>query len=227
MKVFGLPPKQSVALRKDFFKEDMIDVEFLQTHPGFAFEGTPVMIMAGLTLSNMEGFPEDGLPRGKVVGILRRWHENLQRAYAHSCTYVDSEPQSRPHLLISIDPTQDKDIIQPAYEGQAEFTKNFAHRLRRDAPVTRDFDPLAFDVDYPWYPQSHVITHDLMPLRGMDLIDNVPTHLEKGGRYIVNNTYKWPLPVMTKMASDAGFRQRAVFTDLDGRIHLLCFEAVF
>ena len=202
---FSISQNQAIAVQKNFFKEKTIDPTFDAQFPNFDFKGTPVMVVAGLTLSNMEGVPEDGLPKDQVISILKRWRGDLTEAYNRA-----SHPKGKPLLILSVDHSQDGPMIEAAYQGQERFTLNFPHRIIRDAPVSEGFDPEGFDVEYKWHPESHVITHVLIPKKDMRYsIDGVPVFMSKGERFIVNNTYKYPENEFEDMTNEAGYTVKA------------------
>ena len=220
---FSLEVTQSVALQNDFFKEPTIDESFDIDYPDFKFKGTPVMIVAGLTLSNMEGFPEDGLPKNRVVSILKRWRADLLKAFNKS-----ANPQGNPLLIISVDHNQNGPMIEQAYQGQEEFTLNFPYRIVRDAPVSEGFNPEGFKVEYKWHTHSHVITHSLIPTEDMHYcIDGVPVFMPENERFIVNNTYKYPEGDWEDMVDLAAFNIKAKIQQPDNPIAVYVLEARF
>lgn len=197
MEEFQLSRCQSPTVGVDFFSGSILTKNLQDSD--FVFEGTPVMVVAGLTLSNISGFPENGLPRQKVYSTLKLWKDDLVQAFN-----LSSNAGAAPHLIISIDHTQNGSKVEAAYAGQAEFTKNLPHRLKRDLVANDNFDPYSFSVQYTWHSTSSVITHDLYPQKTMTLLDDSPS-MEKDQRYIVNNTYKYPREFFREIVDDVGF----------------------
>ena len=165
-------------------------------------------------LPNIASSDTGGIPADKVKTLLRRFSGMLG---------------ANSHLLVTYDSNQDERSIFAAYDHplQRAFGSNLMHRIVRDLPVTRGFDPTAWRYEPIWKPENHQVCHTVFceKAQAFRLGDNSYS-IEKGQSFVLNNSFKYPSGLVEKLAKQAGFETINVVKDRQDRIamHMLRFD---
>ena len=165
----------------------------------------------GSSISNIEGSPTDGLPEDEIVRQLARLRIALG---------------PRGALLMAYDANQDKDSIMRSYLHplQIAFGSNIMHRIKRDLPVYGDFEPEAWRYEPVWHAATHQLCHTVVCERDQTFwLDNERFSIKAGERFILNNSYKYPVQKMQEWGARAGFAHQDCVMDSDNReaLHLM------
>ncbi len=170
-----------------------------------------VGLFFGGTIANFEGHPNDGLPGERAIALLRRIREILGEDGT---------------LLITNDTNQDEASVLLSYLHplQVAFGSNIMHRVKRDLPVYGDFDPEAWRYEPVWHAKSHQLCHTVICERDQSFwLGNERFNIKAGERFILNNSFKYPVAKMKEWAHAAGFGTHRHIMDHENRqaLHLM------
>ncbi len=112
-------------------------------------KATRLATMFGLTLFNVDVRRDANhdliMPEKAIRNRLRNIHQSLGKNGI---------------LITTHDANQDREKIENAYKGEADFAENLAHRIKRDTPYkTIDTNNVKFRVE--WHPESLILGHYL------------------------------------------------------------------
>jgi uncharacterized SAM-dependent methyltransferase len=189
------------AFNMDFFGED------IPLPAGHARLG----LFFGSSISNLEGNPEDGIPEEEIIRQLSHLHRVLGEDGA---------------LLMAYDANQDEASILQSYlhELQKAFGVNVMHRIKRDLPIHGDFDPYAWKYEPVWHEKTHQLCHTVICERDQSFwLDDERFDIKAGERFILNNSYKYPVQKMREWGEKAGFSRQSHVMDHQNReaLHLM------
>lgn len=119
-------------------------------------------------------------------------------------------------LLIGVDLKKDPSILHAAYNDRegvtAEFNLNLLRRINRE--LGGDFDFRAFRHEAVWHPSPGRIEMHLVSEREQEVhIGEHTFSFEEGETIHTENSCKFSLDEFRRMARDAGFEIRSVWTD--------------
>lgn len=189
------------------FQADYVEDEIKLPH------GKNFGVFLGSTISNIEGHPQDGIPVEEIISLMAKLKEVLG---------------DNSELLMDYDANQDEQSILASYmhELQMEFGRNIMHRVVRDLPVYGDFDPNAWRYDPVWHEKTHQLCHTIVSERNMDFyIGNERFKIMAGERFILNNSFKYPVEKMREWCQQAGWSTQSHVTDYQNRIALQLMAA--
>lgn len=175
-------------------------------------EGTrKIGLFFGGTIANFEGHPTQGLPAERVIALLKRMRELLG---------------SDGSLFITNDSNQDEESILSSYLHplQIAFGSNLMHRVKRDLPVSKGFDPCAWRYEPVWHAANHQLCHTVVCERTQDFwLGEEYFKINVGERFILNNSFKYPVSKIKEWAHEAGFNSHQHVMDHQNRqaLHLM------
>ncbi len=180
-------------------------VDYTQDEINIPHKGRVVALFFGGTIGNFEGHPNEGLPEDKVVEYLK----SVKKIIGSDGT-----------LMITHDANQDETSILRSYLHplQVAFGSNIMHRVKRDLPVYGDFDPDAWHYEPVWHEKNHQLCHTILCDRDQTFwLGQERFKIHAGERFILNNSFKYPVHKMKEWASLAGFGEQAHVMDHQGR----------
>jgi dimethylhistidine N-methyltransferase len=114
-------------------------------------------------------------------------------------------------LLLGTDMAKDRSILLPAYDDAQgvtqAFNKNILHRLNRELGAT--FDVHAFHHVAVWNPKQSRMEMHLESLRKQEVaipMLDLRIRFSKGERIHTENSYKYTMPMVRKMFTEAEFK---------------------
>lgn len=156
----------------------------------------PVIWFPGSTIGNFS--PREA---GAFLHRLRRWGEG------------------RAELLIGVDLRKDRTTLEAAYNDAqgvtAEFNRNLLLHINR--ALGADFQPESFQHAARWNEKIGAIQMFLLSQRSQHCrIDGHGIDLAEGEEICTEYSYKYAPQQFSAMASDAGWREHALYTDCKG-----------
>jgi len=201
----ALPRAKIIPSLSNFLK-DMI--------PPTASLGRRVMAEFGITRGNMEGFANDPFPSFVFLSDMAFHREQLHPGDLY---------------VLSFDANQDEKSIHDAYNSPwlTKWGQELFWLMKRELSITGDFDPESFVFHPIWYAASHINTNNMVATRDMVFsIGGTDIEVRKGEAFGITNSYKIPVPLFTKIASQAGFEAVHFFQDAEKRMTLAVLRAV-
>ena len=130
-------------------------------------------------------------------------------------------------LVVGADATQDPAVLLAAYDDAqgvtAEFNRNLLVRINRE--LRADFDLAAFRHEARHDAALRRVEMHLVSLRAQSVqVLGRRFHFEAGESIHTENSYKHGVLHLQRLASRAGWSQRAVWMDADARFALHAFE---
>jgi len=150
-------------------------------------------IFLGGSISNIEGHPDNGIPNAKIVDYLAKFKTILG---------------NNAEMLITYDSKQDEQSIIESYmhPAQTEFGRNIMRRIVRDLPIAGNFDPNAWIYEPLWHKKSHQLCHTVIAQADMSfLLGRENFKVKDGERFILDNSFKYPVEIMKDLMSEAGW----------------------
>ena len=128
-------------------------------------------------------------------------------------------------LIVGVDTNQNEPSLRKAYDDgkMANVTLSILHYMNRDLPVS-GFDAGAFDYKFNWDPSTHCVEHNVIATEDQDFVlDGIPVEIEKGTKFHLLSSYKYPVDYFQEIAKTAGLQPLDCFVDPNGRmaIHVL------
>jgi uncharacterized SAM-dependent methyltransferase len=130
------------------------------------------------------------------------------------------------YLLLGFDANQNAESLYASYGSpvMARLFEDTMWRIARDTPI--EFDPSSYAYHGIWKADEHRFAHCVKATRNNIIclpgrMINVP----KGHLFHLQNSYKFPVEFLAKAASNAGWKQKMVWTETD-RCHYMLLEAV-
>jgi L-histidine N-alpha-methyltransferase len=124
---------------------------------------------------------------------------------------IRSELSPGDALLLGTDMAKDRSILLPAYDDAQgvtqAFNKNILHRLNRE--LSANFDVHAFHHVAIWNPKQSRMEMHLESLRKQEVgipMLGLRLKFSKGERIHTENSYKYTMPMVRNMFTDAGFK---------------------
>lgn len=191
--IFGgaFPRAPIQEFHADFFKDDI----------SLPNSGHPLALFFGSSISNLEGSPEDILPESEIIWQLSR----LRKIVGDNGS-----------LLMAYDANQDGASILKSYNHpfQIAFGFNITHRIQRDLPVSGNFNPYSWHYEPIWHPQNHQLCHTLICDEPQDFwLGQQYFSIKKGEKFILNNSFKYPVEKMQEWGLKAGFSHQKFIQD--------------
>ena len=190
-------------LHADFFKDEV----------ALPSDGQPFALFFGSSISNLEGSPEDGLPEAEIVWQLSRLRKIVGDKGA---------------LLMAYDANQDRQSILKSYNHpyQAAFGSNIVYRMQRDLPISGNFKPESWHYEAVWHPKTHQLCHTLVCDEQQNFwLGRERFLINQGERFILNNSFKYPVEKMHEWGMKAGFSHQKFIQDENKREVLLLMHA--
>jgi uncharacterized SAM-dependent methyltransferase len=128
--------------------------------------------------------------------------------------------------LITFDTCRDAKRLVAAYNHPyfAQFNLNVLHRIRRDCPSIV-FDPFAWRYLAVWNPETFALEHHLVATRAQEIhLSRETISVLAGESFIVDNSFKFPIDIVSKIAASAGWRDPRTLGS-DGHTQLLLLSA--
>lgn len=165
----------------------------------YPVEGTELGVLFGLTLMNVEGFPDQAPPRQAYI-------KNMKAIYA----------QMRPgaHFVTSVDHNQDAASIEASYAGQTEFAKDM---LRRTESISPD------DVDFivKYHAESQTLAHGFRFINDAEIFSRSGIRQFHAGDILwFNNSVKPTLESTEEWNRSAGFTYARMERPMDSQNRL-------
>ena len=130
-------------------------------------------------------------------------------------------------LLIGVDLKKDSSTLHAAYNdadgATAEFNLNLLTRINRELGAnfnTDDFSHHAFYNEQKGRVEMHLVCNRSQSVS----IDSEYFHFDEGDTIHTENSYKYHIDEFQKLASEAGFKARRVWTDEENLFSLHYFE---
>lgn len=187
----AMPNVHINALTKNFFKDDLgALLDAVNDNRNTAM----VQMFLGGTVAN---FPTDHpptMPKRQLSAMLR----NFRKA-AHF--------QRDNFLLVSHDCNQDhKSLVESYSEPEnARFALNVLHKIRSELDTT-NFSPDNFSYEPVWTPSISLLSHNAVAKKTHSFkIGQTEISVNKGQKFALIHSFKYPVPVFQKTALDAGF----------------------
>ncbi|ERT03823.1 hypothetical protein M595_6237, partial [Lyngbya aestuarii BL J] len=128
-------------------------------------------------------------------------------------------------LIVGVDTNQNEFSLRKAYDDgrMARLTLSILHFINRDLPIS-GFDASAFNYEFNWVPSTHCVEHNVRATQEQNfLLDGIPVQIEKGTKFHLLSSYKYPVDYFQDLAKKAGLQPLDCFVDQNGRmaIHIL------
>lgn len=127
-------------------------------------------------------------------------------------------------LVIGTDSNQNKETLQKAYsEKMAKLTETIPHFINRELPI-EGFDPYAFEYKFYWDKDNYCVQHNVLATKEQDFIlDEIPVHIDRGTKFHLLSSYKYPVEYFQDIARQAGFKPLDYFVHDNQRmtVHIL------
>ena len=187
-----MPPVMSDELSDVRIVPDMSDFNEAAFPKGLG-KGRRVIAEFGMTVGNMEGFPEDGFP----VHIIRKtWAKHRSRMKAGDI------------YTFTFDCNQNGGEVERAYNSKwtTFWGRELFQVMANELPIEGDFDPKSYVFRDEWEKQSHGGFNYMIAQRKMDFaIAGHPITIEKGEGWGITNSYKMPEEIAEDTAEQTGF----------------------
>lgn len=188
-------------IHADFFKDEI----------SLPTDCQPFALFFGSSISNLEGCPEDGLPESEIVWQLSR----LRRIIGDDGS-----------LLMAYDANQDAQSILKSYNHpyQAAFGSNIVYRMQRELPISGNFKPESWHYEAVWHPKTHQLCHTLVCDEQQSFsLGKEHFSVGEGERFVLNNSFKYPIEKMQEWGMKAGFSRQRFIQDSSKRevLHLM------
>ena len=172
--------------------------------------GRKIMAEFGLTIGNMEGFPQDGFPYERMLSALKA-----------RLSHLDSGDM----MTFTFDGNQDGQEVEAAYNS--EWTTLWAQELLRVAKaelnIQGDFDPDSFVFRDEWVAGSHGGFNYVVAQRPMEFaIDDRDYKVDRLDKWGITNSYKMPFEMAYQLADDLN-TDLSIYKSNGKRIALPCF----
>lgn len=167
----------------------------------------------GGTIGNVSGHPNDGLPEAQIVSYLRR----IKRILGNNA-----------YLIMTNDTNQDETSILQSYchEMQIAFGSNLMHRIKRDLPISGGFNPESWHYEPVWHAENHQLCHTIVCDQAQKfMLGKEKFNIEIGERFILNNSFKFPVEKIIEWAKKVGFESQKRFMDHENRQAIYLFKA--
>lgn len=213
-----VPVDESIAFLQDLFHAEdikqhynfrpLIDNFFENESP--YHEGEALVCSFGATVSNIENPMSPDLPEKALIKGLKRLAAAAPRGA----------------MMIAFDSNQDGEAIKTYYRMHALFQLNIFDRMKVELPV-EDFDPLAFDYDPVWIPESGQLAHTVLATKDMTFqIADRTIHLAAGQRLHLKNSYKFTMAFFEKACAALGLDIVHIWQDeSNSKVYLLKLPA--
>ncbi|NCC61324.1 MAG: hypothetical protein EOM12_10380 [Verrucomicrobiae bacterium] len=162
------------------------EVDFRQDGLSLPQDGRRLVVEFGSSLSNIPGFPEQGLPTETLFAAIANIRANLKKG---------------DFILLGIDQNQDGEMLERVYAHPAHkaFSENILARMKHELPIY-DFAPEDFEYRPKWHPHSHLLSHDLVALRDSRFqLARETFSIRKGQRLAYSNSYKYPNEILERV----------------------------
>jgi uncharacterized SAM-dependent methyltransferase len=169
-----------------------------------------LLLMTGSTLTN--------IPMDKEA---RSGHMALTKQFLNLRRLITKTGQ----LFIGVDTNQNKEELDRAYrnEHHALMSEDVLLRILRDTDI--QIDTNAFEYHGQWIAEEHRYAQLLVAK--YDTIVQSPNrifHVKCGQEFNIDNSFKFPLELLAKAASNAGWNIINTWTQT-GRVHYILLEA--
>ena len=172
--------------------------------------GRKVMAEFGLTIGNMEGFPEDGFPYEKKLNGLK-----------HRLNHLDSGDL----MTFTFDCNQNGQEVENAYNSEwtTLWARELLHVSKSELDIEGNFDPNAFIFRNEWNGDSHGGFNYVVAQKPMEFaIDGDVYKIHRDEKFGITNSYKMPYEMTKTLANDLG-TDLTVYKSKGSRIALPCF----
>lgn len=189
-----------------------ICADFYQERVRLPVDTTLVMAILGQTIINLPIDPRvENLPDMVLESYFKRFHAHL-----NGCGY----------LIAAQDTNQNEADFHDAYMTGADFHLNLLHRIKRDLPVSENFDPDAFDFKITFFKETGAMAYTYVCQKPMkfELEDEVFS-LAAGQAFYLHNSYKFKSDRFVKIANAAGFRLVETQFDDNQKVAVHLFKA--
>jgi uncharacterized SAM-dependent methyltransferase len=196
------PDAEVLTKRADFCREDLSLPE----------DGMRLVVMFGSSLSNIAGFPHQGVPLATLQACLSNIRLSLKEGDV---------------LLLGIDQNQEGKMLEAMYAHPMHkaFSENILHRMAAHLPVY-DFHPESFVYEPKWHPQAHLLSHDLVAQDDMDFqLGRERFSIHKGQRFSYSNSFKYPDTILNDAFTASGFKGIKKWPSADNTVSLFAVQA--
>ena len=203
---------------QEIFEAEHPDIEFFRVSQDFyktplklPKSGTRLSVIFGLTMFNIPIDPRiEGLPNKLLLDMLKRLNGNLRTGE---------------FLAVTQDLNRDLSLMKSLYGEQEELWLNVLHRVKRDLPVSDDFDPTAFGYEVSWISKTNASVRSYVVKKDMEfMLGDEHFKLKSGQRFFLHNAFKPSAEEFVDIAKQAGLRQTHTATNDNGRMALHMFE---
>ncbi len=180
-------------------------VDYLKDEIKIPKSKSAIGLFFGGTIGNVAGHPHDGLPEDLIISQM------------HTFKNILGENSS---MIMTNDTNQDEASILQSYNHQMQvaFGSNLMHRIKRDLPVYGNFDPTAWHYEPIWHAKNHQLCHTIICDKSQNfLLGNERFNIKAGEKFILNNSFKFPVEKIKLWSEAAGFSVQDHFTDDQSR----------
>ena len=130
-------------------------------------------------------------------------------------------------LIIGCDANQNPESLKLAYDNETveKFILNLFYRIDRDCPV-EDFNPTAFNYRFEWEEREHCVKHNAVATESQVFkLNNNTIEVKKNDTFHIVSSYKYPLSVFGRMATNSGFEVLDYFIDDNQRMAIYVLKS--
>jgi L-histidine Nalpha-methyltransferase len=194
----------------------------LRVTPLVADFNQPMVLPAECRPAECQNAPAFGFFPGSTIGNLEPG--DARRFLLHARQSLGAGAR----FLLGMDLRKDPAILVPAYDDRdgvtAAFNLNLLVRLNREAGA--DFDLFAFDHRAVWNDAESRIEMHLVSRRVQDVrIGGHTIRFDEGETIHTENSYKYTIEAMLRIAGAAGWRKVDQWLDRDERFAVILFGA--
>lgn len=196
----------------DFFHDNFeIGVDRHMRPLSIPTQSKRVFLAMGLPYGNLEGFPDEGLPKQALVAAFSNIADHMRKG---------------DKFIASIDVNHDRESLEAAYGHplNGQLVRSVLERIPAEFQ-TIDFHLSHFEQWSQWMPEKHMYGMGLRAKKDIAFMFNGESmSWKKGQSSTFMNAYKYPPEFLTEVIGDSGLQCTASLPDGHKRVHHYVME---